>query len=205
MSVYYSPALTGGLNKPTDSQERGLKMKAESGRGGTNRQKSRSTKCWLNSKQIKAISDKMRGEAKIVFQLMTSTGQRFNDLAEVKWEDCNFKASTIKIGNVLCRIPFVTSKILKRLKKSRGGESGDYIIKKRYQPIWKTTSTTFYALDIDQEFGCLKRAKMTFARRHFLIYKCKKKLAQAMNLSSVRRLPAEIFKTNNLPICLVQF
>ena len=170
-----------------------------------NRQKKRMTKCWLNSSQIKSISNKLKGESKLTFQLMVATGQRFNDLNEVKWRDFSFKNSTMKIGNIVCRIPFATSKILKNLKRDRGGESDNFVFQKKYLPIWKSTSTSFYRLDIDQKMGVFKILKYTFARRHYLIYRCKKRLAKDMNLTSVRRLPNEIFKTNNLPICLVQF
>ena len=159
---------------------------------------------WLNDKETLAISQALSGEAKLIFQLMASTGLRSTGLFETKWLSFNHKLCTLQVKGNNTIIPVATSDALLELRESAESED-QMIFSHTYKMVWDKVSRTYFRLGIEQSPGCLKKAKWTFARRHWLTYKNKTHLAKAMGLTTARCIPKIVFNTPGPGRCMFQF
>ena len=161
-------------------------------------------KIWLNSGEIKALSDHLSGEARLIFQIMVSTGQRFSRIKKTKWHGFNAGLATLDFAGQNRRLPVATARALAELRKTAvSGETP--IFKMQYKQVWNQVSKAYFKAGIKQSAGCLKMAKLTFARRHFETYRNKARLARDMGLTTARWIPKAVFQFSGPPACLVQF
>lgn len=161
-------------------------------------------KYWLSQAELEAISGQLSGEAKLIFQIMVATGQKFSHIKENTWDAFNAKLDTLDFDGMNFRLPVATSQALMALReKARSGNSE--IFKAEYKQVWGRVSRAYFKLGISQDCGVLKLAKLTFARRHYETYRNKSRLARAMGLSTARWMPKEVFNISGPCASLVQF
>lgn len=173
-------------------------MKRQAGRDKT------AHKVWLSDREIKALSDNLSGEARIIFQVMVATGQRFSRIKKTTWDGLNAELSTLDFGGHNRRLPVATARALAELRKTAtSGETP--IFKMQYKQAWNQVSRAYFRAGIRQNAGCLKMAKLTYARRHFETYRNKSRLARDMGLTTARWIPKAVFQFSGPPACLVQF
>ena len=135
---------------------------------------------------------------------MVATGQRFSQITKTTWQGLNAGLATLDFGGHTRRIPVATARDLAELRKS--AVAGDKpIFKMKYKKTWNQVSRAYFKAGIRQNAGCLKMAKLTYARRHFETYRNKTRLARDMGLTTARWIPKAVFQFSGPPACLVQF
>lgn len=162
------------------------------------------SKVWLTDAELKALSNLITGQPKIIFQLMIATGMRFRAIKKTRWDSFNSRLATLDIDGVKCRLPVATAEALEGLRETAKSEDSP-IFKVGYKTAWDKTSRAYFKLGIEQKHGCLKIAKWTFARRHYEAYRNKTHLAKAMGLTTTRWIPKKVFEYSGPQACLVQF
>ena len=161
-------------------------------------------KYWLSQAELEAVCSLLSGEAKLIFMLMSSTGQKFSDIVELKWQAFNAKMETLDFGGLNFRIPTAAAEGFLALRENAQSEN-EVIFKSAYKPVWNRVSRSYFKLGIDQDCGVLKLAKLTFARRHYETYRNKSSLARAMRISTPRWIPKQVFDFQGPCASLVQF
>ena len=161
-------------------------------------------KFWLSQGELSAISDRLCGQPKLIFQVMVATGQQYSHIREARWTGFNSLLNTMEINGQNYRIPVATAKALMERRQSALSES-DQVFSVCYEYTWGRVSRACYALGIDQGKGVLKLAKWTYARRHFETYQNKSKLARDMGLTTCRWIPKQVFDFKGPTASLVQF
>ena len=179
-----------------------MSKKIEKGRNITTPRKIE--KHWLTGSQSREISRELKGQDRLIFQILVSCGQRFSRINDLKWESFNAKLRTLNFGLITFRIPVATALALEKMRANAVGE-GSRIFSTTYKPVWHRTSSVYYKLGIDQSVGCIRKARLTFARRHFIYYRNKVSLAFCMDLKSIRWIDKSVFKVNGPTPCLIQF
>ena len=174
----------------------------ESGRNITAPDKT--NKNWLTGSQSREISRELKGQDQLIFQILVATGQRFSRINNLKWESFNARMRTLTFGSVTCRIAKSTADGLAKMRADADGE-GSRIFNTTYKPVWNRTSRVYFKVGIDQAIGCIRRARLTFARRHYLVYRDKCRLAQAMGIRSTRWIDKSLFEVSGPPPCLIIF
>ena len=162
------------------------------------------SKYWLSQAELEAISGQLSGEAKLIFQIMVATGQRFSHIKEATWQGFNANLATLDFKGLNTRLPVATTEGILALREKALSENSK-IFKTQYKRVWDKVSRVYFKLGIEQKVGCLKLAKLTYARRHFETFQNKSKLARDMGLTTTRWLPKEIFKYSGPCASLVQF
>ena len=135
---------------------------------------------------------------------MVSTGLRFTALGETKWLSFNHNLCTLDFDNNNKVIPVATATDLLKMR-DRAESENELIFTHNYKQVWDKVSRVYFKLGIEQSPGCLKKAKWTFARRHWLTFKNKTHLAKSMGLTTARCIPKIVFNQRGPNRCMFQF
>lgn len=162
-------------------------------------------KLWLSQSEIQAVSQAIQGtQARLIFQIMVATGQKFSRIKETQWLAFNKRLNTLDFNNHNTCLPDTTALELSILRQTAKAEDCP-IFSISYRQAWQQVSRAYFKVGIEQTAGPLKLAKYSFARRHYETYQNKKKLADDMGLTTARWIPKQVFNYTGPTACLVQF
>ena len=159
---------------------------------------------YLTDNELKMLSNQLTGESCLVFMLMVSTGRRFREIKKIRWSSFNSLLNTLEIAGVNFNIPVACGLLISSLREQALSENSP-IIKKSYKQVWDKTSRAYFSLGISQDYGILKRARLTYCRKHYQLYRNKARLARDLGVTTTRWIPKPVFEIKNTQPCLVQF
>ena len=165
-----------------------------------------SKKLWLTQSELIEIIDNIpHKETKAIALLCATTGLQYADLIHLKWSGFTHFRNEIFVKGLIKRIPKQATELLLELRENAVSDN-QRVFKTLYKKAWHRASRSFYKCNISQTAGVFKILKWTYARTHYEVFRSKTKLKQAMNLTTTRYFPAEIFnfKQQSIP-CLMQF
>ena len=162
-------------------------------------------KYWLTEAECRQIANDLTGQARLIFLIIINTGKRFTKTKARVWGDYNNLRSTLSYDGVLKRLPKAVNRALGESREESISED-DYIFKMAYRGFWDKITRRLYKFNIPHGYGVTKMLRMTFARKHFEIFRSKKRLMQDIGVSTLRHYPKAVFKISGPPLgnCLFE-
>ena len=168
---------------------------------GKEKGKKTAKRVWLKDSEVRDISDILKPEIQTIFNILISTGCRYSLIRDLKFSSLNLRTMTIHTENSTLQIPVSTQKYLLEKRDMAISES-DKVFTQTHKAHWSQVSSALFKLKIDIKVTPIKLLRFSYARKHFLFFKSKKKLLRDLQITTLRHIPKQLFDIPQVKPCM---
>ena len=163
--------------------------------------KSCQKKSWLGGDDLEKLISFLKTRKNpihlIITQIVLNTGIKFENLNKAQWDDFNSIKRTIRLRNKTIKLgKKLSDKIYQLRSKARSGNALIFDI--CFHSHWRMLRCALDSQFIENT-NPYKSIRYAFIRNHWLHFRDKKMLADALGIKRLRKLPKDLFEIPTLP------